>query len=237
MTVGAIERKAGPYNYSDGAIYPFYFKVFSASDVVAIKTDSVGAESELVLNNDFTVSLNDNQDNNPGGNVSLSISLTDQHKITISSGVQLTQETVITNQGGFYPAELNKAFDKLTILCQQLDESISRSVKVNVSSDISPDELLDSLYQSASSAAQSANAAASSAESASDKAASASQSAQDAANAVASIDVMSGATAESAGTQGLLPPPQAGDESKVFTGGGSWKRYLIYLSLPTKWTD
>ena len=219
MTVGAIERKAGPYNYSDGAIYPFYFKVFSASDVVVIKTDSVGAESELVLNNDFTVSLNDNQDNNPGGNVSLSISLTDQHKITISSGVQLTQETVITNQ-----AELNKAFDKLTILCQQLDESISRSVKVNVSSDISPDELLDSLYQSASSAAQSANAAASSAESASDKAASASQSAQDAANAVASIDVMSGATAESAGTQGLLPPPQAGDESKVFTGGGSWKK-------------
>ena len=175
MTVGAIERKAGPYNYSDGAIYPFYFKVFSASDVVVIKTDSVGAESELVLNNDFTVSLNDNQDNNPGGNVSLSISLTDQHKITISSGVQLTQETVITNQGGFYPAELNKAFDKLTILCQQLLEQISRCIKTNISSTVKPDELLDSLYESASLAVKSQFAAAQSAEQAAESAGKAQQ--------------------------------------------------------------
>ena len=159
MTVGAIERKAGPYNYSVGAIYPFYFKVFSVTDVVVIKTDSVGVESELVLDNDFTVLLNDDQDNSPGGNVSLSVNLTDQYKITISSGVQLTQETVITNQGGFYPAELNKAFDKLTILCQQLDESMSRTVKVGISSETNPDQLISDIYKSVSDAANSALAA------------------------------------------------------------------------------
>ena len=159
MTVGAIERKAGPYNYSDGAIYPFYFKVFSVTDIVVIKTDAAGAESELVLNNDFTVSLNDNQDNNPGGNISLSVKLTDQYRITISSGVELTQETVITNQGGFYPAELNKAFDKLTILCQQLDETMSRTVKVGISSETNPDKLISDIYESVSDAANSALAA------------------------------------------------------------------------------
>ena len=37
------------------------------------------------------------------------------------------------------------------------------------------------------------------------------------------ISVMTGATAETAGKQGFVPAPQAGDEEKVLTGSGEWK--------------
>ena len=35
--------------------------------------------------------------------------------------------------------------------------------------------------------------------------------------------VMTGATSESSGTSGMVPPPEAGDENKVLTGCGEWK--------------
>ena len=71
MTVEAIARKAGPYQYTAGALYPFYYKVFSAEDVaVYVVQDS----SEVQLTEDqYTVNLNDDQDNNPGGTVAVSV--------------------------------------------------------------------------------------------------------------------------------------------------------------------
>ena len=35
-------------------------------------------------------------------------------------------------------------------------------------------------------------------------------------------DVFTGASAEAAGTAGLVPPPAAGDEKKFLQGDGSW---------------
>ena len=35
-------------------------------------------------------------------------------------------------------------------------------------------------------------------------------------------DVFTGASAEGAGTSGLVPPPAAGDEKKFLQGDGSW---------------
>lgn len=35
-------------------------------------------------------------------------------------------------------------------------------------------------------------------------------------------DVFTGASAEAAGTSGLVPPPAAGDEKKYLCGDGSW---------------
>ncbi len=36
-------------------------------------------------------------------------------------------------------------------------------------------------------------------------------------------EIMTGATSESSGTSGMVPPPEAGDENKVLTGSGEWK--------------
>ena len=169
MTVEAIARKAGPYQYTAGASYPFYYKVFSAEDVaVYVVQDS----SEVQLTEDqYTVNLNDDQDNNPGGTVAVSVIC---ESITIVSDVDYTQETVITNRGGFYPDVLNKIHDKLTILIQQILTTLNRTVKIKVTDATSdPDKILDDLRTTASAAAESAAISVSAAQVSADSAATA----------------------------------------------------------------
>lgn len=169
MTVEAIARKAGPYQYTAGASYPFYYKVFSAEDVaVYVVQDS----SEVQLTEDqYTVNLNDDQDNNPGGTVAVSVIC---ESITIVSDVDYTQETVITNRGGFYPDVLNKIHDKLTILIQQILTTLNRTVKIKVTDATSdPDKILDDLRTTASAAAESAAISVSAAQASADSAATA----------------------------------------------------------------
>jgi hypothetical protein len=50
----------------------------------------------------------------------------------------MTQEVEVTNQGGFYPAVFNIEFDKLTILVQQLDEKVKRSLITAVTAGLTP---------------------------------------------------------------------------------------------------
>lgn len=185
MTVEAITRKAGSYVCRPGTVYPFGFKVFSASDVYVVLAEN-GIETRADYGTDYVVRLNDNQDNAPGGVVELLIDAAGK-SVTIGSCVPYTQEVVITNQGGFYPAILNKAYDKLTILVQQLLEEVSRCVKAPISGQEKPDALIQTVYESALTAKENAQlsvtkaeAAAGSADSAAASAASSAESAQEA---------------------------------------------------------
>ena len=162
MTVESIARKAGPYEFTEGASYPFYFKIFEKTDVYVVVTDDTGVETTIQADTDYRVVMNENQDSDAGGYVTLLKDYTGS-KITISSQVPYDQGVNITNKGGFYPSTLNKAYDKLTILCQQLLEQVSRCIKVNISSGVSADEYKDELEglvnQSVSSAASAAASA------------------------------------------------------------------------------
>lgn len=177
MTVESIARKAGPYEFTEGASYPFYFKIFEKADVYVVVTDDTGVETTIEADTDYRVVMNENQDGDAGGYVTLLKDYTGS-KITIGSQVPYDQGVNITNKGGFYPSTLNKAYDKLTILCQQLYEQVSRCIKVNISSGMSADEYKDDLEglvnQSVSSAASAAasaqQAAADSAQAVSDSA-------------------------------------------------------------------
>lgn len=177
MTVESIARKAGPYEFTEGASYPFYFKIFEKTDVYVVVTDDTGVETTIEADTDYRVVMNENQDSDAGGYVTLLKDYTGS-KITIGSQVPYDQGVNITNKGGFYPSTLNKAYDKLTILCQQLYEQVSRCIKVNISSGMSADEYKDDLEglvnQSVSSAASAAasaqQAAADSAQAVSDSA-------------------------------------------------------------------
>ena len=165
MTVESIARKAGPYEFTEGASYPFYFKIFEKTDVYVVVTDDTGVETTIEADTDYRVVMNENQDSDAGGYVTLLKDYTGS-KITIGSQVPYDQGVNITNKGGFYPSTLNKAYDKLTILCQQLLEQVSRCIKVNISSGVSADEYKDELEglvnQSVSSAASAAASARSS---------------------------------------------------------------------------
>ena len=215
MTVEAIARKAGPYQYTAGASYPFYYKVFSAEDVaVYVVQDS----SEVQLTEDqYTVNLNDDQDNNPGGTVSVSVIC---ESITIVSDVDYTQETVITNRGGFYPDVLNKIHDKLTILIQQILTTLNRTVKIKVTDATSdPDKILDDLRTTASAAAESAAISVSAAQASADSAATAIATANTAV-AKSETAITTADTANATATQALSSIPSTVAETVNTTISG-----------------
>jgi hypothetical protein len=188
MSISSTNRKAGPYSCNGSTTqFPFVFKVFSASDVRVIRTNLAGVESDLVLGTDYTVTLNADQDANPGGTVTTTTAPAAGYLITITSRVQNLQPITLTNQGGFYPKVINDALDRLTILVQQNAEQVSRAVKVNISSSTTPDQLIDQLNQNAANAAASANSAANSAASAASSAGNAANSAATAAAYASSI--------------------------------------------------
>lgn len=138
MTISSTLRKSGPLVGNGVATsFPFSFKVFATSDIVVTKTTvATGAMSVLVLTTDYTVSLNADQNTNPGGTVTYNPSgtpMTSAYNLTITSEVPQTQGTDIPNAGGWYPEVVENALDKNTILVQQLAEQLSRTAKGPVS--------------------------------------------------------------------------------------------------------
>ena len=62
-------RKAGPCNGNGSTTsFPFSFKVFQASDLLVVQTDATPTDNALVLGTHYSVTLNANQDSNPGAN-------------------------------------------------------------------------------------------------------------------------------------------------------------------------
>lgn len=135
MSVTNTPRKAGPYTGNNTDVqYTFGFKVFADSDLVVTRAViATGVESALVLTTDYTVTRNADQDVDPGGYITLATALADTYTLTLTSAVPDTQPAVFTNLGGFFPAVLNNALDRLTILVQQLKETVGRSLKLAVS--------------------------------------------------------------------------------------------------------
>lgn len=131
-------RKAGPFTGNGvTTVFPFTFKVFSASDVLVVRTDLSGVETTQVLTTNYTVALNGNQDTTPGGSVTMLVAPPTGFLLTIGSQVLETQPVVLTNNGGFLPTVINDALDRATILVQQLTEVLSRSLTIPFSSSAS----------------------------------------------------------------------------------------------------
>lgn len=200
MTINSEVRKAGPFAGNGvTTTFPFAFKVFSASDMLVVRSDfNTGVETELVLGVDYSVSLNPDQDSMPGGDIITSSPLPIGTTLTATSSVPSVQPVDLTNQGGFYPDVINGALDRLTILVQQIAEAVSRSVKIKLSSESTPDQLLSAIDDSVSIAAASADAAAGSADAAASLAGAAAASAVDAEDSAI-------AAAQSAASLGMPP--------------------------------
>jgi len=132
MTISSTTRVNGPY--TSGTALPFTFKVFSTSDMDVIRLNTTtGVETVLVLNSDYTVALNGNQNTNPGGTVNLTVAASATSTVTITSDIANLQPTDLTNQGGFYPEVITDALDRATIQIQQMSEDVGRSLKGPIS--------------------------------------------------------------------------------------------------------
>lgn len=143
MSISSETRIAGPFT-GTGLVstYSFTFKVFSDDDIMVVEADTNDIESTLVLNTDYTVSLNADQDVSPGGSITLSAPLATNYRLVITSAIGNLQPLDLTNAGGFYPTVINDALDRACIQIQQLQESVDRSVKVPITSDIGPSNYL-----------------------------------------------------------------------------------------------
>ncbi len=136
MTISSTTRKAGPFTGNGVAVaFPFAFKVFTSADVLVVQAVTTsGVETNKVINTDYLVSLNTDQNANPGGTVTMLTSPPVGTTLTLASQVGNLQPVDLTNQGGFYPKVINDALDRVTIQIQQVAEQVSRAFKVSISS-------------------------------------------------------------------------------------------------------
>lgn len=97
--------------------FPYTFRIFKKSDLVVQVVDLSENITELTLDTDYTVT---GAGGYTGGNVVLSSPLANGYQISISRELPVTQETDLRNQGKFFAEVHEDAFDKLTMLIQQV---------------------------------------------------------------------------------------------------------------------
>lgn len=136
MTISSTVRVAGPFvGNGTASVFPFAFKIFAATDLDVIRlASSTGVESTLVLNSDYSVTLNGDQNSNPGGSITLLAgALASGFTLTITSDIANLQPTDLTNQGGFYPEVITDSLDRATIQIQQISDIGDRTLKIPIS--------------------------------------------------------------------------------------------------------
>lgn len=142
MAISTETRRSDRYA-CDGVqtAFPFAFKVFAAGEIgVVVSID--GVEESTLSSDLYSVSLNEDQDNSPGGTVNLLTAPATGTVLVVVSNVAYEQPIVFTNQGGFYPDLLNEGYDRSTILAQQLNEKLERALIVPVTSEKTPEETM-----------------------------------------------------------------------------------------------
>ena len=154
MTISSTVRVAGPFiGNGTASVFPFAFKVFTATDLDVIRlASSTGVETTLVLNSDYSVTLNGDQNSNPGGSITLLAgALATGFTLTITSDIANLQPTDLTNQGGFYPEVITDSLDRATIQIQQISDIGDRTLKIPISDGTGLDMELPTAAQRANS--------------------------------------------------------------------------------------
>lgn len=128
MTVPAYNISAGAYT-GNGLqdTYDYDFPIQEESEIKVLQKNLDGSEEQLVLNVDYSVDVGET-----GGTVTrLDGNLPDGVQWYFICNIDPTQETAFSSQGGFFPDVHEDAFDKLTILVQQLVKDAMRALKVS----------------------------------------------------------------------------------------------------------
>lgn len=140
MTVPSTPRKAGPFS-GDGVAttFPFTYKVFAPGDVAVTIANAQGVETELVLNADYSVTLNPNQETSPGGFVTYPLSgspLPTGSKLSITGDLDYDQPLDLPSGGNFSPLALENQLDRMVMQIQQLREVLNRTLRAPVTSNV-----------------------------------------------------------------------------------------------------
>lgn len=122
--------------------YSYTFKIFNDSDLLVTVKSTLDVETTLTLSTHYTVS---GAGSNSGGSITLvngvfdwinSGNLKNGYTISVRRNLDLIQETDIRNQGEFFPEVHEDKFDYLTMIDQQQQDEISRTVKLSETADV-----------------------------------------------------------------------------------------------------
>jgi hypothetical protein len=113
--------------------FPFAFKIFDAADIVVTRTDSLGV-STTVSPGLYTV----HGVGADTGSIDYPTHSATDLGLVILRVLDYTQPTVLRNQSTFYADVVEKAFDRVVMLVQQVYEILNRSLKVPVGSTVDP---------------------------------------------------------------------------------------------------
>lgn len=108
-------------------------------------------ETELIYGTDYTVTLNSDK---KGGVVTVTDVKDDRWHIVIYRQYNMTQGVDLNDYNEFPAETIERAFDKQTMLIQELKEIAERSVKVTPANNQTPEELLDEVYSKLDSATE-----------------------------------------------------------------------------------
>ena len=148
MTVYNELNKIAYIGSAEQTLYPIPFEYISTDD---IKVSVYTSNNEFV--EDWTYSI---QYVIEGGNVKVlsGYNIDNTKKLLILRSVDLIQDNKY-REGGDFPAKSTEtSFDKLTMITQQLQETLDRCVKVEVLDIQTPEELLQTVYDKLDSATE-----------------------------------------------------------------------------------
>jgi lysophospholipase L1-like esterase len=126
MTVTTSVNKTQPLGNGVTTSFPYAFRIYAAADLVVVRTDiATGVDTPLVLNTDYTVTGVGSYN---GGNVVFGVAPATGVRITIRRVVSITQQTDLRNNGAYFAETHEDVFDRLTMVDQQQQEVLDRSL-------------------------------------------------------------------------------------------------------------
>ena len=163
MAINKVKRQTDPF-ICDGSqtVFPFDFKVFAPTDIGVLVNPSGSwftKDTALAYGQDYTVTLNENQETNPGGIATLKKPQSQGTRLVVISQIEPLQTLTITRTGGFYPDALNSAFDRAIALIQELLGISKRALLVPQTSSQKPEDVVQDLMNAQTTAKQFADQA------------------------------------------------------------------------------
>lgn len=132
MTISTTTSRNNYAGSGSAGPFSFGFKVFAAADLLVTKRDADDIETTLSYPADFSVT---GIGVGAGGSITLTTDLESGETLAIRRSLALVQETDIRNQGSSFRGDFEDALDRLTMVDQQQQDELGRSVRLGESYD------------------------------------------------------------------------------------------------------
>ena len=138
MTVSSTNTKNSYSGDGSTTVFAYTFKIFDDDDItVILRTDATGNETVQTKTTDYTVS---GVGNAGGGNITFGTAPASGITVVLLRETAQTQSTDYTPNDPFPAASHEDALDKLTLIVQDQQEELDRSIKVSRTNTITSPE-------------------------------------------------------------------------------------------------